>query len=105
MRQTQLLFAYGTLKQEEKQLSVLNRILEGEIDVLEGYRISRKKIMDKYPVVEPSPVPGSFVQGMVYQVSNFELYEIDIYETNAYKRIQVLLRSGLKAWVYIENIE
>lgn len=103
MRYTQNLFAYGTLQQEGVQKSVLNRTLKGKKDVLKGYRISEKKIHGKYPLIEVAPMPPNEVEGMIFQVSNFELHEIDHYETKMYKRVQVTLKSGTEAWTYVEN--
>ncbi len=44
------------------------------------------------------------VAGKVFRVSYVELYEIDSYETKIYKRVEVVLKSGTKAWAYIENL-
>jgi hypothetical protein len=38
---------------------------------------------------------------MVFKVSLAELHQADQYEVADYKRIQVRLRSGLFAWVYV----
>lgn len=103
MRATQNLFSYGTLKDKETQKSVLGRTLKGKSDLLLGYRISDKKVNGKYPLIEPSPIRTDKVRGKLFQVSNFELYELDSYETYAYKRIEVELDSGTKAWAYVEN--
>lgn len=104
MRLTQYLFSYGTLKDKETQKSLLGRILKGKSDYLMGYRISEKKVNGKYPLIEPSPIKTDKVRGRLFQVSNYELYELDHYETYAYKRIEVELKSGTKAWAYVENL-
>lgn len=105
MRFTQYLFAYGTLQNKEVQKIVLNRTLSGKVTVLAGYRMSKKKVLGKYPLIEPSSMQSDIVQGMLFKVSNFELHEIDQYETSFYRRIQVMVKSGIKAWTYVENFD
>ena len=84
-------------------MAVLQRKLSGKQDALLGYCISDKKIMGKYPVVEPTGCITDTVLGITFKVSNADLFWLDQYETTAYKRILALLKSGAKAWVYIEN--
>jgi len=36
-----------------------------------------------------------------YQLSNQELEKADVYEGTDYRRIEVTLASGTKAWVYV----
>ncbi len=104
MKHTQNLFSYGSLQQEEVQKTILGRTLKGKSALLKGYRISEKKIYGKYPLIERSPQPTDSVEGTVFKVSNFELYEIDHYESEAYQRVRVKLGSGINAWVYVENL-
>lgn len=105
MRYTQYLFAYGTLQDVEIQKAVLKRKLKGKGTVLKHYFISEKKIVGKYPVIEKSSNGTDYVAGTLYKVSYLELYQIDQYETYAYKRIRVKLKSGIKAWAYVENMD
>ena len=104
MRHTQHLFSYGTLQDEDVQKSLINRKLKGKRDILLGYRISRKKFKGQYPIMEVSNDRLDEVAGKVFRVSYVELYEIDSYETKMYKRVEVVLKSGTKAWAYIENL-
>ncbi|MEO0570736.1 MAG: gamma-glutamylcyclotransferase family protein [Bacteroidota bacterium] len=104
MKATQYLFSYGTLQNEDIQRMVLGRTLKGKSGILLGYRISQKKVHGKYPLIEPSPIKTDNVRGKLFRVSNFELHELDHYETYAYMRIEVELKSGTKAWVYVENL-
>ena len=105
MRHTHYLFSYGTLQNVEIQKSLLNRKLSGKRNALLGYRLSDKKLMGKYPVIEPSNNGSDLVNGTVFRVSYLELHKIDQYETYIYKRIWVTLRSGIKAWAYVENLD
>ncbi|WP_019670505.1 DUF4286 family protein [Eudoraea adriatica] len=100
---TEYLFTYGTLQQENIQLTVFSRTLSGFNDVLSGYRLSDEKVVGVYPVMHPSENPADFVHGRVYMCSNKEILEADKYEGPAYKRIKVVLNSGISAWAYISS--
>lgn len=104
MRVTQYFFSYGSLQLEDVQHEVLERTLEGKPDVLSGYRISEQMVSIKYKMIEPSSNYLDEVSGVLFKVSNYELHKIDEYETCAYKRVQVQLKSGVKAWTYIKNL-
>jgi predicted SnoaL-like aldol condensation-catalyzing enzyme len=45
------------------------------------------------------------VAGFVFDISPEELAHADAYEVDSYKRTNVQLRSGKKAWVYINSEE
>src|SRR5215218_8376460 len=105
-----LLFSYGTLQQDDVQLSTFGRLLAGHPDEL--------------PLFEPSLVIGdpqvlaassgthhanvtftgrseSRVTGTVFEITDAELAAADRYEQTAdYTRIVVALASGRTAWVY-----
>jgi gamma-glutamylcyclotransferase (GGCT)/AIG2-like uncharacterized protein YtfP len=108
---TVLLFSYGTLQQDEVQLSSFGRLLEGREDAMIGYRQSLIEITDPdviktsgrrfHPIVEVSDNPDDEVKGRVFRITDSELAAADAYEVSDYKRIQVLLRSGSTAWVYV----
>lgn len=93
------LFTYGTLQVPEIQQSVFHRTTHGKPDVLEGFE--RHMMLfgpQPYPIIEAKA--DSAVEGLVIEVTPDELDEIDRYETNAYRRIAVQLKSGTSAWVY-----
>lgn len=95
----EFLFVYGTLKSPRTQKMVFGRSAKGESDFLDGY--ARSKIIIggvSYPIVVPDS-KGS-VSGLVLAVTPKELLFIDAYETKAYKRKKVKLRSGKYVWVY-----
>jgi len=108
---TVLLFSYGTLQLDEVQLSSFGRLLEGQQDAMVGYRQSQIEITDPeviktsgkrfHPIVEASDNPVDEVQGKVFRITEAELNAADAYEVADYKRIEILLRSGNTAWVYV----
>jgi hypothetical protein len=79
---TELVFSYGTLQLESVQLATFGRRLAGTADELPGFAQSMMKIDDLEVVA---------------------LRNADKYEVAAYKRIAVALRSGLRAWVYVDT--
>lgn len=95
------LFAYGTLKDFEVQKSVFGRIIPGIEDELSDYQIATKKIEGRYLVIEYCK--GGTVFGRVLAVTPEELAQIDHYEGELYSRKEVFLKSGIKAWVYVES--
>jgi gamma-glutamylcyclotransferase (GGCT)/AIG2-like uncharacterized protein YtfP len=108
---TVLLFSYGTLQQDDVQLASFGRLLEGEADAMPGYRQSLLEITDPeviktsgkrfHPIVEPSDNASDEVTGRVFRITDAELRAADEYEVADYKRIEVPLRSGNRAWVYV----
>ncbi|MFN8372319.1 MAG: gamma-glutamylcyclotransferase family protein [Anaerolineae bacterium] len=96
---TEALFVYGTLQLPEVQQVVFGRLINGTHDVLDGYgRSSITLGRETYPIIMEQA--GSSVEGMVLDVTAEELARADHYETDAYRRLRVTLRSGKEAWVY-----
>lgn len=96
------LFVYGTLKKPDTQKEVIGRIAKGLPDTLEGYKKSKIKIDDVlYPIIVPDL--NSSIEGLVLSITEEELKTIDEYETDAYKRKKVILKSGKSAWAYVKN--
>lgn len=107
---TERLFSYGTLQQEPVQFANFGRKLQGRDDVLMGWRLSTVQITDPEVVAESGLavhkilVPGQGtdqINGLVFEITPEELKAADSYETDAYKRVKVKLRSGAQAWVYV----
>lgn len=107
-----LLFSYGTLQQDEVQLSTFGRTLEGEKDLLIGYEPSLVRIDDPvvaerlkkthHDNVRNTGDDWSSVQGTVFDVTDEELAKADAFESQYhYTRINVPLASGKDAWVYV----
>jgi len=95
----QQLFTYGTLRDEKIQKEIIGRVIAGTPDVLEGYAKSQIEVKGgTYPIIIPDV--NSSIAGHILLVTPEELERIDEYETDAYKREKVTLKSGETAWVY-----
>ena len=107
-----LLFSYGTLQQEDVQLSTFGRRLEGHKDQLVGYEFSLVEIDDPgvvatsgkthHPIVTFTGDAAARLDGMVFEITDIELQGADAYEVSAYKRVATKLASGKQAWVYVD---
>jgi Gamma-glutamyl cyclotransferase, AIG2-like len=107
------LFSYGTLQLESVQLSTFGRALDGLPDALPGFEQAMLKIEDPsvvatsgkafHPIVRFTGRPADEVAGVVFQVTPVEILDADRYEVAAYLRIGVTLRSGRRAWVYVDK--
>jgi gamma-glutamylcyclotransferase (GGCT)/AIG2-like uncharacterized protein YtfP len=105
------LFSYGTLRQENVQLASFGRLLTGAPDALPGYASTMIEITDPevvaksgmkfHPVVVETGNPSDEVPGTLFFITEAELAAADAYEVSDYKRVEVLLRSGRRAWVYV----
>jgi hypothetical protein len=106
------LFSYGTLQQEGVQLSSFGRRLNGLPDAMPGFKKSMIEIIDPdvirasgsnfHPIVVPSDNHSDEVGGTVFEITAKELAAADAYEVSDYKRIEVRLKSGIDAWVYVK---
>jgi gamma-glutamylcyclotransferase (GGCT)/AIG2-like uncharacterized protein YtfP len=93
------------------QLTTFGRELDGHEDAIVGYELHYVTISDphvvatsgsnRHPILKPTDRPGAEVQGTVFAISESELAAADEYEVDDYTRVQVPLRSGQQAWVYI----
>ena len=97
------LFSYGSLQDEEVQLRIFQRRLIGQKAILKGYRLITNEYLGKFPVIYPSTKQEDTVNGLVYEVTNADLFICDQYETSYYKRIQIALNTHPSAWVYVRN--
>lgn len=100
---THCLFTYGTLQEDEVQLSLFSRRLNGESASITGYIISPTKIANRYPTLAYTKIKTDILVGKVYVLTQAELEKVDQYEGEAYKRIQVVIESGKKVWAYIAH--
>jgi hypothetical protein len=106
------LFSYGTLQLENVQISSFGRLLAGRPDAMPGFRKEMVEITDPdvlaksgerfHPIVIPSDDHGDAISGTVLEITATELEAADAYEVSDYKRIEVVLASGTKAWVYVK---
>ncbi len=109
---TENLFSYGTLQLVPVQKATFGRTLDGTADALPGYgksmaRIDDPKVVETsgethHPIVTFTGDARDRVQGTVFRITRQELLNADKYEVAAYRRIEVTLASGLRAWVYID---
>lgn len=104
------LFSYGTLQLPQIQQSLFGRKLRGKPDKLVGYTLGELKVeaheedyLNYYPIAIPSKNTEDQIEGVIYEVSEAELEEIDVYEGNEYIRVMENFDSGQKAWVYIKS--
>lgn len=107
-----LLFSYGSLQQEDVQLTTFGRRLVGERDELCGFEPGLVKIADPkvaaalgrshHANVIFTGRSESRVAGMAFEVEESELMRVDRYEAEfLYERIDAELGSGRRAWVYV----
>ncbi|SHG04839.1 gamma-glutamylcyclotransferase family protein [Chryseobacterium vrystaatense] len=105
------LFSYGTLQTEQVQIETFGRILEGEKDILTGYKLSKVEITDpevlrksgqKYhPILAFSGNSEDEVDGMLFEVTEDEIAQADEYEVDDYKRIETVFKSGKTGFIYV----
>ncbi len=110
---TVLLFSYGTLQHRTVQLATFGRELEGSSDALPGYATTLLEIRDPavveksgkthHSIAERSDDLAEELPGMVFRITPDELMAADRYEVSDYTRVQVTLKSGLKAWAYVRK--
>ena len=109
-----LLFSYGTLQHDDVQLSTVGRRLAGERDALVSYEPSTVKIDDPHLVASLGRTHHanvtfngnreSRVAGTVFDVTDAELARFDDFEIAfAYRRVEAVLASGRRAWVYVHE--
>jgi gamma-glutamylcyclotransferase (GGCT)/AIG2-like uncharacterized protein YtfP len=106
------LFSYGTLRQENVQMRSFGRLLAGSPDALPGYSRVMVEITDPdvvaasgakfHPMVVETGNQADEVQGTLFLITEAELAAADAYEVSDYKRIEVSLKSGKSAWVYVK---
>lgn len=107
------LFSYGTLRYEPVQLATFGRKLTGNPDTLNCFNLSQVEIKDEnviatsgestHPIISFTGNSEDKVNGFVFDISLKELEQADLYEVTDYKRINVTLSSGVKAWVYVKR--
>lgn len=108
----ELLFSYGTLQREDVQLATFGHTLEGQSDVLIGYRLRRTRVRDavfaranglSQRTLEFTGDASHMVPGTAFRVTQEELEQSDKYEPTDYVRRKVKLKSGVSAWTYLQS--
>lgn len=107
------LFSYGTLQKDEVQMKLFGRLLDGEKDVLKGYKTASIEITDEKFLAEgenkiqqtiiSTNNEKDFIEGMIFEISEEELLLTDTYEPENYARIKVEFESRKKAWIYVAS--
>jgi gamma-glutamylcyclotransferase (GGCT)/AIG2-like uncharacterized protein YtfP len=99
------LFTYGSLQHDDVQETLFGRVMEGIPEKLIGYALKKIQIEEEfgivhYPVIVETQNEEDYIDGIVYEVSEKELHQADLYEGMHYKRVEVHLHSNQKAWAY-----
>ena len=104
------LFSYGALRNGDVQRATFGRLLDGAPDQLVGFRQEAREITDAeflakggarlQSIVVRSGDPEDRVPGWAYIVTEAELAAADAFEPRGYRRIETVLASGARAWVY-----
>lgn len=110
---THLLFSYGTLQLKRVQLETYGRELKGEKDELLGYvldnvEITSPDVLEKsgekfHPIAVKTDDFNDKIPGVVFEITEKELQQTDLYEVSDYKRVLGHFSSGKKAWVYVAD--
>jgi aminoglycoside 6'-N-acetyltransferase I len=110
---TEFLFSYGTLQLERVQMATFGRRLTGIRDALPGFERGSREIDDAkvaaelgkthYAIARFTGRTIDAVDGTVFAVTTDEIQRADDYEVAGYKRVSVALRSGTRAWVYVDE--
>jgi gamma-glutamylcyclotransferase (GGCT)/AIG2-like uncharacterized protein YtfP len=105
------LFSYGTLQLPDVQRATFGRLLAGRPDAIVGFRLETLTITDpaviatsgsdRHPVLIAADGAGAEVDGTVFDLTTGQLHAADAYEVADYTRVEVPLRSGQTAWVYV----
>jgi gamma-glutamylcyclotransferase (GGCT)/AIG2-like uncharacterized protein YtfP len=99
------LFTYGSLQHDDVQENLFGRVLDGTPEKLIGYVLKRFQIEEEfgivhYPVIVETKNEDDYIDGIVYEITEKELNQADLYEGINYKRVEVHLHSDQKAWAY-----
>ena len=107
-----LLFSYGTLRDEQVQLTLFGRTLIGRKDTLLGYEQRIAPVADPsfvaesgqshHAILRPAQSSTAQVEGMALEVTENELAITDAYEPKEYRRVIARLASGAETWVYVD---
>lgn len=106
------LFSYGTLQLEAVQMATFDRLMTGTPDALLGFELVPLEIEDEAVIAISGKAQHTMatftgrasdvISGAVFAVTPDELRHADTYEVAAVKRVAVVLRSGVRAWAYVD---
>ena len=99
-------FSYGTLQNKTIQLELYGTLLQGQPDILKGFKLNSIMLKNNlgenkmYPIIEYTGNPNETIKGFVFKMSHTQLSATDIYEGPSYKRISTITELGRTCWVY-----
>ena len=98
-----MLFVYGTLATGETLKNILGRDVPDMQATLDGYDGSKTITIENesYPAAEKNTECS--IQGLLVEITPEELEKLDAWETDAYRRKEVELTNGIKAWIYLNK--
>lgn len=99
------LFSYGTLCEKDVQLKEFGQefYVEPHLDYITGYDIIKVKMYGQYyNVAVPNP-NASAVMGAIVHIPEEMLTQVDEYEGDEYKRVQIKTLSNLECIMYIKR--
>ena len=97
------LFVYGTLTTGETLKNILGRVVHSMPATLDGYDGSKTITIENESYSAAEKNTECSIQGLLVEVTPEELEKLDVYETDAYRRKEVGLTNGEKAWVYLNK--
>ena len=110
---TELLFSYGTLQLEAVQMATFGRLLSGKPDVMTGFEVEPLAIDDPsviaisgksvHTIAKFTGRASDEVPGTVFELTSDEVQHADAYEVDVCQRVPVVLKSGVRAWVYVDR--
>ena len=93
-------------------MATFGRLLSGTSDALPGFELATLKIEDpaviaisgkaNHTIAKFTGRDSDEIPGKVFRVTLDDIENTDKYEVDACKRIAVNLRSGIRAWVYVD---
>lgn len=96
-----LLFAYGTLREEKIRFAITGKKSFTLTDRIVGFELSE---IQEGEITYPALVPGNnTIDGLVFVVTDEDLVHLDAYEGPEYKRQQLVSQAGHEVWVYLKN--
>lgn len=96
-----LLFAYGTLREEKIRFAITGKKSFTLTDRIVGFELSEVR---EGEISYPALVPGeNTIEGLVFEVTDEDLVHLDAYEGPEYKRLRLVSQTGLLVWVYLKS--
>ena len=99
------IFCYGTLQEPSVQLELIGRTVEGPIDSIENFVVVRDYVDPDDGIAYPRIIPyeNGCVYGRVLTFFPKEVYQLDEYETEMYKREYMTTKGGEVVQIYVPN--